>query len=59
MIDEMYGYKEGVGEKKDLVEMNDRERVGEMFRDIGYKKSDNEFMCEGLKKVLKGEGFDD
>ena len=24
-----------------------------------YKKSDNEFMSEGLKKVLKRQGFDD
>lgn len=59
MIDEIYAYKEGLPENKHFVEINHTETLAQIFTDIRYKKSDNEFMSEGLKKVLKRQGFDD
>ena len=41
------------------MEINHTETLAQIFTDIRYKKSDNEFMSEGLKKVLKRQGFDD
>lgn len=59
MIDEIYAYKEGLPENKHFVEINHAETLAQIFTDLRYKKSDNEFMSEGLKKVLKRQGFDD
>lgn len=59
MIDEIYAYKEGLPENKHFVEINHAETLAQVFTDLRYKKSDNEFMSEGLKKVLKRQGFDD
>ena len=59
MIDEIYAYKEGLPENKHFVEINHAETLAQIFNDLRYKKSDNEFMSEGLKKVLKRQGFDD
>lgn len=58
-IDKLYSYKENLPENKHFVEINHTETLAQIFTDIRYKKSDNEFMSEGLKKVLKRQGFDD
>lgn len=58
MIDEIYAYKEDLPENKHFVEINHTETLAQIFTDIRYKKADNEFMSEGLKKVLKRQGFD-
>lgn len=58
-IDEIFAYKESLPENKHFVEINHTETLAQIFTDIRYKKSDNEFMSEGLKKVLKRQGFDD
>lgn len=58
-IDDIYAYKESLPENKHFVEINHTETLAQIFTDIRYKKSDNEYMSEGLKKVLKRQGFDD
>lgn len=58
MIDQIYAYKEALPENKYFVEINHTETLAQIFTDIRYKKADNEFMSEGLKKVLKRQGFD-
>lgn len=58
MIDQIYAYKEALPENKHFAEINHTETLAQIFTDIRYKKSDNEFMSEGLKKVLKRQGFD-
>ena len=58
MIDQIYAYKEALPENKHFVEINHTETLAQIFTDIRYKKADNEFMSEGLKKVLKRQGFD-
>ena len=58
MIDQIYAYKEALPENKHFVEINHTETLAQIFTDIRYKKSENEFMSEGLKKVLKRQGFD-
>lgn len=58
MIDQIYAYKEALSENKHFVEINHTETLAQIFTDIRYKKADNEFMSEGLKKVLKRQGFD-
>lgn len=57
-IDDIYAYKESLPENKNFIEINHTETLAQIFTDIRYKKSDNEFMSEGLKKVLKRQGFD-
>lgn len=58
MIDQIYAYKEALPVNKHFVEINHTETLAQIFTDIRYKKADNEFMSEGLKKVLKRQGFD-
>lgn len=58
MIDQIYAYKEALLENKHFVEINHTETLAQIFTNIRYKKADNEFMSEGLKKVLKRQGFD-
>ena len=58
MIDQIYAYKEALPQNKQFVEINHTDTLSQIFTDIRYKKADNEFMSEGLKKVLKRQGFD-
>ena len=58
MIDDVFAYKESLPENKHFVEINHTETLAQIFTDIRYKKSDNEFMSEGLKRVLKEQGFE-
>lgn len=59
MIDNVFAYKESLPENKHFVEINHTETLAQIFTDIRYKKSDNEFMSEGLKRVLKEQGFEE
>lgn len=57
MIDEIYAYKESLPENKHFVEINKTETLAQIFTDIRYKKSDNEYMSEVLKRTLRQQGF--
>lgn len=56
-IDDIYEYKESLPENKNFVEINNTETLAQIFTDIRYKKTDNEFMSSGLIKILKEQGF--
>ena len=56
-IDNIYAYKESLPENLNFISINNKETLAQIFTDIRYKKSDNEFMSSGLVKVLKRQGF--
>lgn len=57
-IDRIYAEKEGLPENKKFIEENGKETLAQVFTDVRYKKSDNEYMSEVLKRTLKAQGFD-
>lgn len=56
-IDRIYGLKEALPENKRFVEINGTETLAQIFTDIRYKKADNEYMSDVLKKTLERQGF--
>lgn len=56
-IDRIYGPKEALPENKRFVEINGTETLAQIFTDIRYKKADNEYMSDVLKKTLERQGF--
>ena len=44
--------------KTNIMLLNKKETLAQIFTDIRYKKADNELMSERLKLVLKEQGFD-
>ena len=56
-IDEIYAYKESLAENHRFIEENGKETLAQVFTDVRYKKADNEYMSEELKKTLKKQGF--
>lgn len=57
-IDRIYAEKEGLPENKKFIEENGKHTLAQVFTDVRYKKSDNEYMSEVLKRTLKAQGFD-
>ena len=56
-IDEIYTYKESLPENHGFIKENGKETLAQVFTDVRYKKADNEYMSEELKKTLKKQGF--
>ena len=56
-IDRIYAAKEAMPENQHFVTINNKETLAQVFTDIRYKKADNEYMSEVLKKTLKQQGF--
>ena len=56
-IDRIYAAKEAMPENQYFVTVNNKETLAQVFTDIRYKKADNEYMSEVLKKTLKQQGF--
>ena len=56
-IDRIYAAKEAMPENRHFVTINNKETLAQVFTDLRYKKADNEFMSEGLKRTLKRQGF--
>jgi len=56
-LDKFYSLKESLQENKDFVTVNRVETLAQIYTDIRYKKSDNEFMSESFIKTLKKQGF--
>lgn len=57
-INRIYAFKESLPENKHFVEINQKETLAQIFTDIRYKKADNEYMSQVLKKTLKQQGFE-
>ena len=57
-IDRIYKEKEAMPENQHFVTINGKETLAQVFTDIRYKKADNEYMSEVLKRTLKQQKFD-
>ena len=56
-IDRIYAAKEAMPENQHFVNINNKDTLAQVFTDLRYKKADNEYMSEVLKKTLKQQGF--
>ncbi|SHF63738.1 Nitroreductase [Mariniphaga anaerophila] len=56
-IDELYAYKENLESMKQFVLENGKETLAQVFTDIRYKKSDNEFFSAKMLQTIKEQGF--
>ncbi len=56
-ITELYNFKENLASSKQFVEENGKESLAQVFTDIRYKKTDNEFFSAKMMDCLKQQGF--
>ncbi len=56
-IRELYSYKESLKEMIQFVKDNNKESLAQIFTDIRYTKSDNEFFSKKMLDSLKKQGF--
>ncbi|WP_372948327.1 nitroreductase family protein [Mariniphaga sp.] len=59
VIRDLYSYKENLESMKEFVKENDKETLAQVFTDVRYKKSDNEFFSEKMIQTLREQGFMD
>lgn len=57
MIDELYAFKENLESSKQFVKENKKETLAQVFTDVRYKKTDNEFFSVKMIQFLKEQGF--
>jgi nitroreductase len=57
MINELYSFKESLHSSIKFVQENNKETLAQVFTDIRYTKSDNEFFSGKMIEVLKEQGF--
>jgi len=57
-IDQLYAYKENLEENKKYVSENNKETLAQVFTDIRYKKTDNEFFSGAFLDFLREQGFE-
>jgi nitroreductase len=53
----LYAFKENLESSKKFVSENNKKTLAEVFTDVRYKQSDNEFFSEKLIEILKEQGF--
>jgi nitroreductase len=56
-IRDFYWYKENLKEMKKFVAENNKETLSQVFTDVRYKKTDNEFFSAKMLETLKKQGF--
>lgn len=56
-IDRIYSEKESLSESLAFMELNKKETLAQIYTDIRYKKSDNEFFSAAWLKAIKKQGF--
>jgi len=56
-IQKLYAKKEQLEENKAFVAENNKESLAQVFTDVRYKKTDNEYFSQVLIEVLKKQGF--
>ena len=56
-IKSLYTYKENLASSRKFVEENGKLSLAQVFTDIRYKQTDNEYFSEKVLKVLKEQGF--
>jgi nitroreductase len=57
MIKDLYSFKENLESMKQFVKENEKETLAQVFTDVRYKKSDNEFFSEKMIQTLREQGF--
>lgn len=57
-IDELYDLKENLESSKQFVKENGLERLAQVFTNVRYKKTDNEFFSAKMLKTIREQGFD-
>jgi nitroreductase len=58
-IDRLYAAKESLEESLRFIEINQKETLAQIYTEIRYKKSDNEFFSEAWIKAIRHQGFID
>jgi len=56
-IRELYSFKESFASSKKFIAENNKETLAQVYTDIRYKKSDNEFFSQKMLEVLMDQGF--
>lgn len=56
-IKDLYRFKENLSSSKQFIAENGKETLAQVFTDIRYTKSDNEFFSEKILQVLKEQEF--
>ncbi len=56
-IDRIYAEKEALEESLKFIELNQKQTLAQIYTDIRYKKSDNEFFSAAWLKAIKKQGF--
>jgi nitroreductase len=56
-IRDLYSFKENLESMKQFVKENEKETLAQVFTDVRYKKSDNEFFSEKMIQTLREQGF--
>jgi nitroreductase len=56
-LKELFAYKESMESSKQFVKENNKDSLAQVFTDVRYKKTDNEFFSKKMLEVLKEQGF--
>jgi nitroreductase len=56
-IEELFSFKESLESSTKFVFENNKETLAQVFTDVRYKKSDNDFYSQKIIEVLKDQGF--
>ena len=56
-IRDLYSFKENLESSKQYVKENNKETLAQVFTDVRYSKSDNEFFSGKMLSFLKEQGF--
>lgn len=57
-IKELYAFKESLASSEQFVKENNKETLAQVFTDVRYKQSDNEYFSAKMIETLKKQGFD-
>lgn len=56
-IRKIYEFKESLGSSKKFVRENNKQTLAQVFTDVRYKKTDNEFFSEKMLNTIREQGF--
>ena len=56
-INRLYEFKENLESSKKFIEENDKESLAQVYTDVRYKKTDNEFFSSKMLETIREQGF--
>nr|WP_319270007.1 nitroreductase family protein [uncultured Draconibacterium sp.] len=56
-INELYAFKEALASSEEFVKENGKDTLAQVFTDVRYKKTDNEFFSKKMLETLIAQGF--